>query len=36
MKGIGFSYLVPQVAALLVFSVVLLVVSIAKFKKKIA
>jgi len=36
LKGIGFSYLVPQVAALLVFSVVLLVVSIAKFKKKIA
>jgi ABC-2 type transport system permease protein len=36
LKGIGFSYLVPQVAALLVFSVVLLAVSIAKFKKKIA
>ena len=36
LKGIGFSYLVPQVVALLVFSVVLLAVSIAKFKKKIA
>jgi ABC-2 type transport system permease protein len=36
LKGIGFSYLVPQVAALLVFSVALLAISIARFKKKIA
>ncbi|MCL6559131.1 MAG: ABC transporter permease [Firmicutes bacterium] len=36
LKGIGFSYLVPQVAALMVFSVLLLAVSIVKFKKKIA
>jgi len=36
LKGIGFGYLVPQVAALLVFSVVLLTASVLKFKKKIA
>ncbi|MFZ5648943.1 MAG: ABC transporter permease [Bacillota bacterium] len=36
LKGIGFGYLIPQVTALLVFSVVLLAISIAKFKKKIA
>ncbi|MFZ5590818.1 MAG: ABC transporter permease [Bacillota bacterium] len=36
LKGIGFAYLVPQVAALLVFTIVLLTLSIAKFKKKIA
>ncbi|KJR96219.1 MAG: transporter [Peptococcaceae bacterium BRH_c4a] len=36
LKGIGFSYLIPQVTALLVFSLVLLAISIAKFKKKIA
>jgi ABC-2 type transport system permease protein len=36
LKGIGFSYLVPQVITLLVFTVVLLGLSIVKFKKKIA
>ena len=36
LKGIGFQYLIPQVMALLVFSVVLIALSIAKFKKKIA
>ncbi|MFZ5651641.1 MAG: ABC transporter permease [Bacillota bacterium] len=36
LKGIGFGYLIPQVTALLVFSVLLLAISIAKFKKKIA
>lgn len=36
LKGIGFPYLVGQVTALLLFSVVLLTVSIIKFKKKIA
>jgi len=36
LKGIGFSYLLPQVTALLVFTVVLIGLSIAKFKKKIA
>lgn len=36
LKGIGFGYLMPQVAALLVFSVVLLAASIIKFKKTIA
>ncbi|NLX90144.1 MAG: ABC transporter permease [Firmicutes bacterium] len=36
LKGIGFSYLVGQVTALLVFTVVLLIVSALKFKKKIA
>ncbi|HBY04843.1 MAG TPA: ABC transporter permease [Desulfotomaculum sp.] len=36
LKGIGFFYLVPQVAALLIFSVVLTTISILKFKKKIA
>lgn len=35
LKGIGFSYLIGQVSALLVFSVFLLVVSTLKFKKKI-
>ena len=36
LKGIGFQYLISQVMALLVFSVVLITLSIAKFKKKIA
>jgi len=36
LKGIGLGYLIPQVTALLVFSLVLLAISIAKFKKKIA
>ncbi|MCL5935703.1 MAG: ABC transporter permease, partial [Firmicutes bacterium] len=36
LKGIGFSCLIPQVTALLVFSLVLLAINIAKFKKKIA
>lgn len=36
LKGIGFPYLVGQVVSLLVFSVVLLTLSILKFKKKIA
>jgi ABC-2 type transport system permease protein len=36
LKGIGFGYLVPQVIALLIFSLVLLAASIFKFKKKIA
>lgn len=36
LKGIGFSYLVGQVISLLVFSLVLLTLSILKFKKKIA
>ncbi|WP_027364080.1 ABC transporter permease [Desulfotruncus alcoholivorax] len=36
LKGIGFQYLVGQVASLLVFSVVLLVMSVIKFKKKVA
>lgn len=36
LKGIGFPYLVGQVIALLVFTVVLLIVSALKFKKKIA
>lgn len=36
LKGIGFSYLVGQVTSLLVFTVVFLLLSIAKFKKKIA
>lgn len=36
LKGIGFTYLLGQIAALLVFSVVLLTLSILKFKKKIA
>lgn len=36
LKGIGFAYVVPQVLALLIFSVVMLTVSILKFKKKIA
>ncbi|NQS76440.1 MAG: ABC transporter permease [Peptococcaceae bacterium] len=35
LKGIGFSYLVPQVVALIIFSVVLIAWSIIKFKKKI-
>jgi len=36
LKGIGFSYLIGQVIALLVFSIVLLMISTLKFKKKIA
>lgn len=35
LKGIGFSYLMGQVASLLVFSVILLTFSTLKFKKKI-
>ncbi len=35
LKGIGFGYLVPQILSLLVFSIILLAISIAKFKKKI-
>lgn len=35
LKGIGFSYLVGQVSALLVFSLIFLTLSILKFKKKI-
>lgn len=35
LKGIGFQYLVGQVAALLAFSVVLLTLSILKFKKSV-
>ncbi len=36
LKGIGFGYLVPQVVSLLVFSLFMLAVSLARFKKKIA
>ncbi len=36
LKGIGFNYLIGQVVSLLVFTVVLLVASTLKFKKKIA
>lgn len=36
LKGIGFAYLVPQVSALLVFTVILMTLSVMKFKKKIA
>ncbi|MCL5935517.1 MAG: ABC transporter permease, partial [Firmicutes bacterium] len=36
LKGIGFRYLVPQVLALLIFSVVSITLSIVRFKKKIA
>ncbi|MBC7075337.1 MAG: ABC transporter permease [Syntrophomonadaceae bacterium] len=36
LKGIGFQYLVGQVTALFVFSLVFLSISIVKFKKKIA
>ncbi|MHB8157087.1 MAG: ABC transporter permease [Desulfocucumaceae bacterium] len=36
LKGIGFGYLIPQVVSLLVFSIVLLILSVVKFKKKIA
>jgi ABC-2 type transport system permease protein len=36
LKGIGFQYLVGQVTALLVFSIVMLTISTLKFKKKIA
>jgi len=35
LKGIGFPYLMGQVASLLVFSVVILTISVLKFKKKI-
>ncbi|MDH7479322.1 MAG: ABC transporter permease [Syntrophomonadaceae bacterium] len=35
LKGIGFSYLVGQVTMLLVFSVVFLIISTARFKKRI-
>jgi len=36
LKGIGFSYLFPQVVALFIFSVVVMALSIIKFKKRIA
>jgi ABC-2 type transport system permease protein len=36
LKGIGVAYLVPQVLALLVFSILLIAVSTARFKKKVA
>lgn len=36
LKGIGFQYLIPQVLALFAFSVLLITLSIVKFKKKIA
>ena len=36
LKGIGFSYLVGQVSALLVFSVIVLTIAVLNFKKKIA
>jgi ABC-2 type transport system permease protein len=35
LKGIGISYLLPQVAALLVFTVLLMTASIVSFKKKV-
>ncbi len=35
LKGVGFSYLTGQVAALLVFSLIMLGISTAKFKKKL-
>ncbi len=35
LKGIGFGYLIPQILSLLIFSIILLSVSIFKFKKKI-
>lgn len=35
LKGIGFSYLVGQVACLLVFSILFVTISVLKFKKKI-
>ena len=36
LKGIGFEYLIGQVTALLVFSIIFIVISTLKFKKKIA
>ncbi len=36
LKGIGFSYLVGQVTSLIVFTILLLIISALKFKKKIA
>ncbi len=36
LKGIGYQYLMGQVAVLLVFSIIFLTISIIKFKKKIA
>ena len=36
LKGIGFPYLVGQVTALLVFSLIFVTISTLKFKKKIA
>jgi len=36
LKGIGLSYLIGQVTALLIFSIVLLTISTLKFKKRIA
>jgi ABC-2 type transport system permease protein len=36
LKGIGFTYLVSQVVALLVFSIIMMTLAILKFKKKVA
>ncbi len=36
LKGIGFNYLFPQVVALFIFSIIMIALSIVKFKKKIA
>lgn len=36
LKGIGFRYLIPQVMSLLIFSIIMMTLSIIKFKKKIA
>lgn len=36
LKGIGFQYLVGQVTALLVFSVIFMSIAVLKFQKKIA
>jgi ABC-2 type transport system permease protein len=35
LKGIGFSYLLGQVSALLIFSLLMLGISTSKFKKKL-
>jgi ABC-2 type transport system permease protein len=36
MKGIGFQYLVDQVGALLIFSIIFMTIAVLNFKKKIA
>ncbi|MFZ5596534.1 MAG: ABC transporter permease [Bacillota bacterium] len=36
LKGIGISYLIPQILSLSIYTVILLILSLAKFKKKIA